>query len=137
MKLVKKVVTPLLIAAVMLTAAPVKQASAAILCFPLAFLMILVDPYMDVFTFLILDADGHVNQNAVEQMIAKKYSFIDDQDVVRDLAAKITAKAEQTQLVDNKKMVSLSREEILASLAPTSLEITNPEAVEQMINDLK
>jgi hypothetical protein len=86
---------------------------------------------------IILDADGNISQSALEQTLADRYSFIDNRDVIRNLAGAIREKAASTVEENGQKNVRLSRGEVLTLLAPTGLADLNPTAVEGLIQDLQ
>ena len=139
MKNVKQLFSVLLIMAMMSVALPARPAKAGIIFFPVGVgiaLLIIGLVYHDTL-LIILDADGNVSQNAIEQSLTKKFSFIDDRAVIGNLATAIRAKADVTPMVDGKKMVTLTSTEILQIVEPTGLAELQPDAVKQLIHELQ
>ncbi len=139
MKYIKQTFSVLVIMALMSVAMPTRQAKAGIIFFPVGVgiaLLIIGLVYHDTL-LIILDADGNVSQNAIEQSLSKKFSFIDDRAVIGNLATAIRAKADVAPLIEGKKMVSLTSDEVLQIIEPTGLAELNPNAVKQLIQELK
>lgn len=138
MKTLKKFVVTGMIAA-SLAAIPVRQANAGIILLPcgVGIVLIILGALADDALMILLDGNGNLSQDSLESALSKKYAFLDDRDVVRNLATAIREKAASTVEVDGKKSVSLSREEVLAVLEPTGLAELNPAAVEQIVTDLQ
>ncbi len=138
-KHLKKFFSVLMIAAT-LGAVPAKQADAGLLLMPCgvgAFIFIWGLLADDGFLIL-LDADGNLPQGDLETLLAKKYSFIEDRDVLSSLATAVREKAILAPVsTDGKKLITLSREEVLNILEPTGLADLQPEAVERLIQDLQ
>jgi hypothetical protein len=139
MKNLKKSVSALVIAATLSTAAPAPQAQAGVILTPMAvgIALILLGVHYHNKLMIILDADGNINQQSLEKGLSRKYAFIDNSDVVRNLASAIRGKAASTPEVDGQRMVRLSRSEVLSILAPTGLAELNPSAVDALIQDLE
>lgn len=139
MRNLKKSVSALVIAATLSTAAPAPQAQAGVILTPMAvgIALILLGVHYHNKLMIILDADGNMNQQSLEKVLAQKYAFIDNSDVVRNLASAIRGKAASIPEVDGQRMVRLSRSEVLSILAPTGLAELNPSAVDALIQDLE
>ncbi len=135
----KKSVSALLVAASLSTAAPTPQAQAGIILTPVAVGVVLIILGIKFHNklLIILDADGNISQGSLEQSLTEKYGFIDNQDVIRNLASAIREKAASTTEVNGSKTVRLSRGEVLSIIAPTGLADLNPSAVEGLIQDLQ
>ena len=139
MKNFKKVVSAFLIASTLSISASTPPAKAGIILAPagVGVVLLIVGVIYHNKLMIILDADGNLSQSSLEKGLDAKYSFIDDQDVVRNLASSIREKAASAVEVDGKKLVRLSREEVLDILQPTGLADLQPEAVEGLIRDLE
>jgi hypothetical protein len=140
MKKFKQIVSAGLIATTMTMATPTPKAEAGILLTPFLIgiaLIVIGIEVGDVFA-IVLDEDGNLSQASLETNLAKKYAFIDDRDVIHNLATSIRNKAMTTPpAADGKKMIRLSRQEVLDVLAPTGLPDLRPDAVEALIADLQ
>lgn len=87
---------------------------------------------------IVLDENKHnISQNDLENVLAARYPFINDQSVIADLATLVQSKL-NLELKKNKdfKEISLSRKEIESLLKRTDLMETESQSVESMINDL-
>ena len=139
MKKIKQAFSALVIATMIGSAAPAPQAQAGIILVPfvvgIVFLVIGIEEH-DVL-LIVLDADGNLSQDALETNLAKKYTFIDDRDVIHNLASAIRDKSISTPVVDGKKNVSLTKAEVLDLLAPTGLASLQPDAVDGLVRDLQ
>jgi hypothetical protein len=141
-KNLKKTVAAALVGGVLTTStvAPVQQAQAGLIFLPagVGVVLLILGVIYDDLLLIILDADGNLNQDALEKVIAQKYPMIEDRDVVRALASAVREKAASVQADgEGRKQVSLSREEVLSLLAPTGMAELNPEAAEQIVRDLQ
>lgn len=85
----------------------------------------------------VLSEDGSLPQSDLEKIIAMKYPFIQEADVIQDLAILIKEKAEAQEYVNDQKFVTVSEEEVHALLAHTDLPETSPEQVQILVNELK
>lgn len=135
MKALKKTLGALALMAT-LTTTPVQQANAGIILAPAGvgvFFIIMGIVYDDAF-LLILDGNDH--QAQVQQMLAERHSFIDDQQALNELASAITTKIENAGEVSEEVELKLSEEEILNILAPTGLLELEPVKVQALIADL-
>jgi hypothetical protein len=138
----ERISAPLLaatLAATLNTATPAPQAQAGVILAPVAvgIALIVLGIHYHNRWMIILDADGNIDQASLEKGLSQKYSFIDNTDVIRNLAASIREKAASTAEVDGTRMVRLSRSEVLSILAPTGLAELNPSAVDALIQDLE
>jgi len=135
----KKLSSSLLIASTLAVATPAPQANAGIIFAPVAVgiaVLVVGIIYRDTL-LIVLDADGNLSQSSLEANLAKKYSFIDDRDVIHGLASAIREKAITAPVIDGKKTVSLSKDEVLNLIAPTGLADLQPAAVEALVQDLE
>lgn len=80
---------------------------------------------------LVLDAEGYLPQAALENDLTHKYSFIDNQAVISDLAQTIKEKYE---LNKESNYVTLSETETRSILASANL---NESEIAQVVKDLK
>ncbi len=139
MKKIKKFFASLIIAATLVNTTPAPQAQAGIILVPvligIVFLVIGIENN-DVL-LIVLDADGNLPQDALEQNLSKKYSFIEDRDVVRNLATIIREKAKVTPVVNGQRLVTLAPTDVLTVLEPTGLAVLQPELVSGLIKDLQ
>ncbi len=71
--------------------------------------------------FGFLDAQGNLPADVLATELSKRYSFIDSQESVFDLANAIRAKYEVTPHADGKAVVSLTGAEVREILAPVAL----------------
>lgn len=67
---------------------------------------------------IILNADGSINQQSLEQSFSEKYNFIDNQEVINGLAKSIKTKYQQNKA---NAYVTLSEEETRSILEPAML----------------
>ena len=140
MKKLKRAMTSLLIAASLTVAVPSPQpAQAGIILTPFLVGIVLLVYGIEYHNplWIVLDADGNLSQDSLEKSLTQTYSFIDDRDVIHNLAAMIREKAIHTPVVDGKKNVTLSKDEVLNILAPTGLADLQPEAVARLVKDLQ
>jgi hypothetical protein len=139
MNSIQKITSALVIAASINTITPAPKAEAGVILTPVAvgFVLIALGIHYHNKLMIILDADGSLSQDALAQALGEKYSFIDNDDVLQNLASAIRAKAATTPEVDGKKTVRLNRGEVLSLVAPIGLGELNPAQVEQMIQDLQ
>ncbi len=139
MKNLKKSVSALVIAATLSSSAPTPQAQAGVILTPMAvgIALIILGIHYHNKLMIVLDADGNINQQSLEKGLAGKYAFVDNADVIRNLASAIRDKAASTAEVDGQRIVRLSRSEVLSILAPTGLAELNPSAVDALIQDLE
>jgi hypothetical protein len=136
----KKSVSTLMIAASLGTVTPApKPAQAGIILTPVAVgvVLIILGIHYHNKLLIILDADGNVSQGSLEQTLSDRYSFIDNQDVISNLATAIREKASSMIEENGRKVVRLTRGEVLGILAPTGLADVNSSAVEALIQDLQ
>lgn len=77
---------------------------------------------------IVLDADGSLNQDKLVEYLSKKYPFIDNQEVISDLALFLKQKSYQTDYV------SLSEDETRHALS--SLDLSEEEIL-SVTSDLK
>jgi hypothetical protein len=136
---IKKSISAVMVAATLGAASPIPRADAGIILTPVAVgvVMIVLGIVYHNKLLIILDADGKLDRSALEQSLAEKYPFIDNQDVIRALATAIREKADSVTEQNGSKTVQLSRGEILQILSPTALAELNPSAVEGLIQDLQ
>ncbi len=71
--------------------------------------------------FAFLDAQGNLPADVLATELSKRYSFIDSQESVFDLANAIRAKYEATPHADGKAVVSMTGAEVREILAPVAL----------------
>lgn len=139
MKRLKKLISSFVITCSLLTVMPSRQADAGIIFIPIVigivFLVIGIENHDTL--LIVLDADGSLPQDQLEQNLAKKYGFIDDRDVIHNLSTLIKDRALTAPLVNGKKLVSLTQSEVLTLLEPTGLAELEPTLVAEMVNDLK
>ena len=136
----KKTVSAFMIASSLGVANPgAPEAQAGIILTPVAVgvVLIILGIHYHNKLLIILDADGNLSQGALEQTLADRYDFIDNQDVITQLATLIREKSASSVEENGRKTVRLDRGEVLSILAPTGLADLNREAVEQMIKDLE
>lgn len=85
---------------------------------------------------LTLDADGALPKEKLISDLSKKYPFIENQDVVAEIASLIREKAGNDFIEGTQKLVSLSNEEVLSLLSP--IDLTGKELeVETLLKDLE
>jgi len=139
MKKIKQFLATAAIASTILNVAPAPKAQAGIILTPvLVGIVVLVEGIrMHSWGLIVLGADGNMKQDSLEKALSTQYSFIDDRDVVSTLASTIREKAISAPVVDGKKLVTLSKDEVLNILAPTGLAELQPEAVAQLVQDLQ
>jgi len=85
---------------------------------------------------IVLDADGSLPKEKLEASLATRYSFINDNQAISDLADAIKSKASSQKPVDGKIEVKLSKKEVELILEPTGLLETNPKDVAKLIKEL-
>jgi len=140
MNKIKKTVSTLIIAATLgLSASAPQPAQAGIILTPVLVGIVLLVYGIEYNNalWIVLDADGNLPQDALAQNLAAKYPFIDDRDVINNLAIAIREKAVTTPVVEGKKNVTLTQTEVLTILAPTGLADLQPQAVQQLVQDLQ
>jgi hypothetical protein len=139
MKKIKKFLAALLIATSIGQVAPAPRAEAGIILLPIiiGYWIILRGIETNNLAMVLLGKDGNLQQESLEKVLFDQYPFIEDRDVVRSIAMSIREKAMNAPVVDGKKIVTLSRGEVLSLLAPTGLPELQPQAVEKMIQDLQ
>jgi len=91
---------------------------------------------LDIVTLGVLDADGSLPKEKLEASLAARYSFINDNQAISDLADAIKTKAASQKPVDGKIEVKLSPAEVKSILEPTGLLETNPKDVAKLIKEL-
>lgn len=135
MKALKKTISALALAAT-LTIAPAPKANAGIILVSVGvgIIFIVMGAVNDDLFLLILD--GNDQQSQVQQILAERHSFIDDQQALNDLAAAITNKITNAGEITEEVEIKLSEEEILNILAPTGLIELEPVKVQALIADL-
>jgi hypothetical protein len=137
--MLKKVLSPLLIAATLSTGVMRAQpAEAGIILTPLVVgIVILVVGLEDNnLGLVILGQDGNLNRDQLAAKIQAQYN-LEDPAIAQQFADTINAKAATAEVSANgSKSVSLSRDEVLNILAPTGLDVLNPSLVDQMVSDL-
>ncbi len=139
MKKIKQAFSALIIATMIGSAVPAPQAQAGIILVPfvVGIVILVIGIENNDLLMIVLDADGNISQGSLEANLSKKYSFIDDREVIHNLATSIREKSISTPVVDGKKSVTLSQTEVLDILAPTGLASLQPEAVQGLIRDLQ
>lgn len=83
---------------------------------------------------IVLDVDGSLAKEQLKIALNENYPFIDNDEVVTDLASAIKNKFSQNKNEENKAYVFLTKEETLRILAPADL---SPELLSQVVYDLK
>jgi hypothetical protein len=139
MKKIKKLIATLVIAGTIGNVAPAPQAQAGIILLPviIGYWILLQGIATNNIALVLLGADGNMKQDALENFLAQNYGFIEDRDVISQLAYSIREKAAITPVVDGKMNVTLSKDEVLKILAPTGLADLEPVAVAKLIQDLQ
>ena len=139
MNKIKKFIATLVIAGTIGNVAPAPQAQAGIILLPviIGYWIILKGIATNNLALVLLGADGNMKQDALENFLAQSYGFIEDRDVISQLAYTIREKAAITPVVDGKLNVTLSKDEVLHILAPTGLADLEPDAVAKLIQDLQ
>ena len=82
----------------------------------------------------VLDADGLLKQDVLAQGFEKAYPFIDNKEVLGNLASAIKVKAPEQFVVGQKYPLSLTESETRSILAASSL---SEENIQKIVNDLK
>ena len=82
---------------------------------------------------MVLDANGALNQNILAQGLERAYPFIDNSEVLGNLASALKAKAPEA-FVGQKYSVSLTESETRSILAASSM---SEENIQKVVNDLK
>ena len=139
MKKIKKFIATLVIAGTIGNVAPAPQAQAGIILLPviIGYWILLQGIATNNIALVLLGADGNMKQDALENFIAQNYGFIEDREVISQLAYSIREKAAITPVVDGKMNVTLSKDEVLKILSPTGLADLEPVAVAKLIQDLQ
>jgi hypothetical protein len=116
--------------------ASMPRANAGIILAPtgVGLIFIIVGIVHDNLTLLILD--GSNSQSVVEKALSEKYSFIDDQQAIKELSAEIAKKMNEVGAVTEETEIKLDQAVILEILAPTGLLELEPVKVSQLINEL-
>jgi len=137
MKSLKKIATTLALATTLFTTIPAPKANAGLILLPagVGVVILIVGLMQNSLGLVILDGEQSL-QNQIESKIGQKYTFIDDAQAVKDLAALITEKLANTDLSAENVEIKLTREEILTVLAPTGLIQLESDKVESLISDL-
>ncbi len=122
--------------ALALTMTPSSKAHAGIILAPtgLGIILIVIGVMRDNLTMLILD--GSSAQSSIEKELSRRYTFIDDQQAIRDLAGAISKKLEAQGKITQEVEIKLEKGEILEILAPTGLIELQPAKVQNLINEL-
>ncbi len=122
--------------ALALTMTPASKAHAGIILAPtgVGIILIVLGVMRDNLTLLILD--GSSAQSNIEKELSRRYTFIDDQQAIRDLAGAITKKFEAQGKITQEVEIKLDKGEILDILAPTGLIELQPAKVQNLINEL-
>lgn len=133
-KFAKLMIAPVLAMSLSLT--PTSKAHAGIILAPtgLGIILIVLGVMRDNLTLLILD--GSSAQSNIEKELSRRYTFIDDQQAIRDLAGAITKKLEAQGKITQEVEIKLEKGEILEILAPTGLIELQPAKVQNLIAEL-
>ena len=139
MNRVKKFLATLAIAGTIGNVAPAPQAQAGIILLPvvIGYWIIIAGLAQNNIALVLLGADANLKQDSLEKVLSDSYRFIDDRDVISNLATAIREKAAGTPVVDGKINVSLTKNEVLAILAPTGLAELQSDAVAKLVQDLQ
>ncbi len=119
-----------------LMATPAPKANAGIVLAPLGigvYYIILGIVLDDVFLLVLNDNN---TQTQIQQILAERHSFIDDQQALNDLASAIASKIENAGEILQETEFKLTEDEILDILAPTGLIELEPLKVQALIHDL-
>jgi hypothetical protein len=137
MKSIKKMFTTLALAVTLFTSMPAPKAEAGLILLPtgVGIVFIVLGVVYDRLGLFILDGDQTL-ESQLESKLAEKYSFIDDTQAIKDLAALVATKVDGADLSAEQVEIKLSREEILKVLEPTGLAELETEKVEAMIAEL-
>ena len=132
----KSILATLALCSTLTLSVPAPKAEAGIFLAPtgVGILMIILGAARDDLFLLILDGQDNVSQ--MEEKLAAKYNFIDDQQALKDLSALIVKKVKTTQVCDTEIEVKLDRDAVLDILAPTGLIELEPARVQALLNDL-
>lgn len=86
-----------------------------------------------VYMFMALGANGQLSQTQLQQNLAEQYNFLDNQEIVVDLAAQIKHKYELVKDEHGTAIVSLSEADIRKTLEPAAL---SESEIQQVVRDL-
>ncbi len=138
MKRIKNLMMSAVLATTLFAAIPAPKANAGLILLPtgVGVVILIIGVLRDRLGLIILDADQANVQSQIEQKLGEKYSFIDDAQALKDLAAVVTSKISLDQTQDQIE-VKLSRQEILDILAPTGLAELENDKVEALIADFQ
>jgi len=136
--MLKKILSSLVIAATLsMGVSSPQSAQAGIILSPvvIGIVLIVIGIEDNNLGLVVLGEDGAVNRDQLAAKIQAKYG-LEDQAVAAAFADTIRAKA-LTAPVDAKgaKTVNLSKDEVLSILAPTGLDVLNPDLVQKMVTD--
>ena len=138
MKSLKKIIAGLALSVTLFTAVPAPQAQAGLILLPtgVGVVILIIGAIQNRLGLIILDGSTAV-ADQIQDSLATKYPFIDDQVALADLAKLIAEKIDVADLSGEQVELKLSRQEILNVLAPTGLATLEAQKVEALISDLE
>ena len=83
---------------------------------------------------LVLDADGGLSQDDLVQSLASKYPFVDNHEVIEQLATAIKQNAPSKIENGHRYLISVSQEEVKSIFGGTDLSV---EQIQKIADDLK